>query len=204
MNTLMMKLFYSPTSPYARKVRMVAIETGLAAQIEVIAVNVATTQPELFAANPLGKVPALLLANGEALFDSPVICDYLDSLSGHALLPPSGWQHWEIRRWEALADGVMDAAYNRVMEERSRPAHERSPAAMTRWETEIERTLSHLETRIDTLGADLTLAHLALGAAIGYLEFRLPHLLKTTTYPQTLAWYARFHERPAMQLTQPA
>ena len=199
-----MKLFYSPTSPYARKVRMVAIETGLAAQIDVISVNVAQEQPELFAANPLGKVPALVLENGEALFDSPVICRYLDSLSGNTLLPLSGWQHWEVLRWEALADGLMDAAYNRVMEERSRPEHERSPAAMTRWETEITRTLQHIETRLDTLGEDLTLAHLALGAAIGYLEFRLPHLLQATAYPQTLAWYVLFRARPAMQATQPA
>lgn len=200
----MMKLFYSPTSPYARKVRMVAIETGQDAYIETISVNVAQEQPELFAANPLGKVPSLVLANGEALFDSPVICHYLDSLSGHTLLPQSGWQHWEILRWEALADGLMDAAYNRVMEERSRPECERSPAAMTRWENEITRTLQHLETRFDTLGASLTLAHLALGAAIGYLEFRLPHLLHSAACPQTLAWYAQFHARPAMRATQPA
>lgn len=198
-----MKLFYSPTSPYARKVRMLAIAKGLDAQIELLSVNVSVEQPELFAANPLGKVPSLLLDDGEALFDSPVICRYLDSLSGAPLIPTLGWSQWQVLRWEALADGLMDASYNLVMEQRSRPEHERSPNAMARWRTEIERTLAHIEKQLDTLSDELNHAHIALGAALGYLEFRLPELLQQAGGANTLAWYGEFRELPMMQETMP-
>jgi glutathione S-transferase len=110
------------------------------------------------------------------LFDSPVICRYLDRLDDVPLISASGWQQWEVLRWEALADGLTDAAYNLVMEQRSRPEQERSPPTMQRWSAEIIRTLQYIETRLETLGDALTLAHIALGAAVGYLEFRLPQL----------------------------
>lgn len=198
-----MKLFYSPTSPYARKVRMLAIEKGLDAAIETVMQDVSKPTPELLAANPLGKVPALLLDNGEAMFDSPVICRYLDSLAEPALIPHNGWQQWEVLRWEAIADGMTDAAYNLVMEQRARPEHERSPATMARWAVEITRTLQHIETQLDTLGKEINLAHLALGAAVGYLDFRLPQLLQASTCPQIIDWYENFRLRPAMQITTP-
>ena len=198
-----MKLFYSATSPYARKVRMLAIEKGLDAAIETVTVDVSKPTSELLTTNPLGKVPALLLDNGEAIFDSPVICRYLDSLAEPALIPATGWQHWEVLRWEAIADGLTDAAYNLVMEQRSRPDHERSPPAMQRWATEITRTLQYVETRLESLGDELTLAPIALGAALGYLEFRLPSLLQESGCPQLIAWYETFRERPAMQATLP-
>lgn len=199
-----MKLFYSPTSPYARKVRMLAIEKGLDACIESVTVDVSQPTPELLTTNPLGKVPALLLDNGEAIFDSPVICRYLDSLANPPLIPSAGWQQWEVLRWEALADGLTDAAYNLVMEQRSRPENERSPRAMERWTTEITRTLHYLETRMETLGEELTLAHIALAAAVGYLDFRLPPLLRESGCKQLLGWYDSFRERPAMQTTVPS
>lgn len=198
-----MKLFYSPTSPYARKVRMLAIEKGLDGSIETVTLDVSKPTLALLATNPLGKVPALLLDNGEALFDSPVICRYLDSLAAPALIPPTGWQQWEVLRWEALADGMTDAAYNLVMEQRSRPEHERSPPTMARWAAEITRTLHYIETRLDSLGDKLTLAHIALGAALGYLDFRLPQLLQESGCTQVTGWYEEFRQRPAMQATQP-
>ncbi len=198
-----MKLFYSPTSPYARKVRMLAIESGLDAQIEAIIVDTANPDPALLGANPLGKIPTLLLDNGEAIFDSPVICRYLDSLAAQSLLPATGWEQWEVLRWEALADGVMDAAYNLVMEGRSRPENERSPRTMLRWATEITRTLKYMDSRLSTLGADITLAHVALGAAVGYLEFRLPQILRGADCQALDGWYALYKTRPAMLATLP-
>lgn len=198
-----MKLFYSPTSPYARKVRMLAIEKGLDAAIETVLTDVSKPTPELLAANPLGKVPALLLDNGETVFDSPVICRYLDRLAEPHLIPQEPLPELAVLRWEALADGMTDAAYNLVMEQRSRPAQERSPAAMARWEAEITRTLQYIETRLETLGDGLTLAQLALAAAVGYLDFRLPQLLRESGCPQLLAWYDGFRTRPAMLLTAP-
>ncbi|HPQ96128.1 MAG TPA: hypothetical protein PLN94_11125, partial [Thiolinea sp.] len=110
---------------------------------------------------------------------------------------------WEVLRWEALADGMTDAAYNLAMEQRSRPESERSPAAMQRWADEITRTLQYMEPRMDTPGDGLTLAHLALGAAIGYLDFRLPPLLQDAGCPRLTDWYRQFRERPAMQATRP-
>jgi len=182
---------------------MLAIEKGLDTRIETIPVNVNQPTPDLLAANPLGKIPALLLDNGETLFDSPVICHYLDSLAAPALIPQTGWRHWEVLRWEALADGLTDAAYNLAMEQRSRPETERSPAAMQRWATEITRTLQYMEKQLDSLGTGLTLAHLALGAAIGYLELRLPQLLQDADCPQLSDWYRQFRKHPAMQATRP-
>ncbi|MEN9503670.1 MAG: hypothetical protein RI964_2955 [Pseudomonadota bacterium] len=198
-----MKLFYSPASPYARKVRMLAIETGLDSRIEFVVVDTMTPDAALLNANPLGKIPTLLLDNGEALFDSPVICRYLDSLAAAHLLPTAGDALWDVLRWEALADGVMDAAYNLVMERRSRPENERSPRTMLRWAIEITRTLQHIETRLPALGTELSLAHIALGAAVGYVEFRLPQILVEAACPQLNAWYAAYKTRPAMEMTQP-
>ncbi len=182
---------------------MLAIEKGLDSNIETITVDVSKPTPELLTTNPLGKVPALLLDSGEALFDSPVICRYLDSLAAPTLIPHEGWRQWEVLRWEAIADGMTDAAYNLVMEQRSRPEHERSPATMQRWATEITRTLQYIETRLGTLGEELTLAHLALGAAVGYLDFRLPPLLQDSGCTAVLDWYEEYRQRPSMQATLP-
>ncbi len=198
-----MKLFYSPTSPYARKVRMLLLENGLASQVEPVIVDTSQPDPVFLQANPLGKVPVLVLDNGEALLDSPVICRYLDSLAQQSFLPQSGWEQWDVLRWEATADGMIDAAYNLVMERRTRPEEERSPRIMLRWAMEITRTLQHIETRIASLGDTVTLAHIALGAAIGYLEFRLPAVLKEANCPQVNAWYAAYKTRPAMEATLP-
>lgn len=182
---------------------MLAIEKGLDSGIETITVDVSKPTPELLATNPLGKVPSLLLDNGEALFDSPVICRYLDSLAAPTLIPQEGRQQWDVLRWEAIADGMTDAAYNLVMEQRSRPENERSPATMQRWASEITRTLQHMEPRLDTLGEELTLAHLALGAAVGYLDFRLPQLLQDSGCTNVLNWYEKYRKRTSMQMTMP-
>ena len=199
---ILMKLFYSHTSPYARKVRLIALEKGLADQVETILVDTSAENPELFAANPLGKIPTLMLNNSEALFDSPVICRYLDSISEPSLYPDNSWQLWAALRWEALADGLLDAAYNLVMESR-RPEGEKSPSNMTRWTTEIERTLRHINANLAQLGEEIIIAQLALGAAIGYVDFRLSSLLRTGEYPQLTTWYESFQQRPSMQTTRP-
>lgn len=199
-----MKLFYSPTSPYARKVRLLAIEKGLDALIETLTIDTANPSPDLLAANPLGKVPALVLDNGEAVFDSPVICRYLDNLAAPYWIPREASAELAVLRWEALADGLTDAAYNLVMEQRSRPEHERSPRTMERWTNEITRTLQYIEARMNTLGDELSLAHLALAASVGYLDFRLAHLLRVEGQTQLVTWYDDFRKRPAMQATQPS
>lgn len=205
-----MKLYYSNTSPYSRKVRLVTFEKGLSDQIEEVVVNPFEDNPELNAANPLGKIPALLLDDCSALFDSPLLCRYLDSLStAPRLIPRDSSEKWQVLRWEALADGMTDAAYNIVMERR-RPPAQQSPEWLGRWAADIQRVLQVMEGQIGELGADLTLVHLAVGAAIGYLDLRIPETLyeaacpQPAAYPRLLRWYESFRLRPSMQETEPA
>ena len=110
-----MKLHYSSASPYVRKVMAVAIARGLDGRIEKIATNPHVSPPELLADNPLSKVPALVTDDGLALFDSPVICEYLDSLGdAPALFPPAGRARWVALRLQAIGDGILDAAVSRA------------------------------------------------------------------------------------------
>ncbi|MEE9303661.1 MAG: glutathione S-transferase N-terminal domain-containing protein [Thiotrichaceae bacterium] len=208
-----MKLYYSDTSPYSRKVRLVIIEKGLDDDIQKIKINPFEDNPELWAVNPLGKIPALELDYDETLFDSPVICRYLDRLSKTVttplLIPSDGWSEWDILRWEALADGMTDAAYNLVMERR-RPSAEQSKEWIARWASDIHRVLSEIESRIDELDNHFTLAQLALGAAVGYIDFRLAEMLyesvcpQVAKYPAIQAWYEVFKTRSSMIATKPA
>jgi len=206
-----MKLYYSNTSPYSRKVRLVIIEKGLEDHIEEILVNPFGNETDaLVATNPLGKIPTLQLDNGSTLYDSPVICRYLDSLKESPLLLSNDKEmYWDILRWEAMTDGMTDAAYNLVME-RKRPVDEQSITWITRWSEEIQRVLEYIEAHIkEILNKELTLAQLALASAIGYLEFRLPEVLydsacpKVSVCPETMNWYQSFKKRPAMIATIP-
>ncbi|MEN8131463.1 MAG: glutathione S-transferase N-terminal domain-containing protein [Pseudomonadota bacterium] len=204
-----MKLYYSNTSPYSRKVRLVIFEKCLDAQVEEVVVNPFEDNPELNAANPLGKIPVLLFDDDETLFDSPVICRYLDGLSNqHPLIPQEDKQQWLTMRWEALADGMTDAVYNLVMERR-RPASEQSPTWIGRWAAEIQRVLQHMDQRVSELDGDISLAQLAVAASIGYLDLRIPELLYETQcpqvaeYPRLLEWYEKIATRPSMMATRP-
>lgn len=206
---ILMKLYYSKTSPYARKVRMVIIEKGLEQKVEMICVNPFNDNPDLVSANPLGKIPTLLLDNGEALFDSPVICHYLDNLSNQPqLIPDDGREKWQLFCNEALADGLADATYNLVMERR-RPSGEQSTSWMTHWSNEIHQSLQGMDKGLFEPAEKITLAHLAIGAAIGYLELRIPELLneaenpEVAINPQLMRWYESFKPRHSMRVTDP-
>lgn len=204
-----MKLYYSNTSPYSRKVRLVVIAKGLDSQVEEIVVNPFEENPELNAVNPLGKIPVLQLEDGETLFDSPVICRYLNGLSEqNPLIPQDDREHWLAMRWEALADGMTDAVYNLVMERR-RPASEQSSAWIGRWAAEIQRVLQYMEQRVSELHGDLSLTQLSVAASIGYLDFRIPELLydnqcpQVAEYPGLQNWYEKIASRPFMVATRP-
>lgn len=198
-----MKLFYSKTSPYSRKVRMAVLEKGLSASVELVVCNPFEESPALKAANPLGKVPTLVLDDGVSLFDSPVICEYLDAYdAGGKLIPDTGALRWQVLRCQALADGIVDAAYNMVMEMR-RPAQEQSSNWTTRWQDGIGRSLDAMETEISNLPEALTLAQLAAGSALGYLDFRLTHLNWRSGREATASWYETFATHPSMVHTAP-
>jgi len=186
---------------------MVISEKGLNGQIEALRVDPFSLDKALLCSNPLGKVPTLVLDDGSAMFDSPLLCRYLDSLSTvPRLIPQDNSKKWLVLRWEALADGMTDAAYNIVME-RSRPPTQQSAEWLGRWAADIERALQQMEERIGEIGRDVTLAHLAAGAAIGYLELRMPEILyeaacpQPAAYPHLLQWYESFRMHPSMQAT---
>jgi len=197
-----MKLFYSGTSPYSRKVRLVIHEKGLTQAVTCVACNPFENTPDLEANNPLGKVPTLVLDDGSPLYDSPVICEYLDTLTADRLLPASGMARWSVLRWQALCDGILDAAYNIVMERR-RPAQAQSTDWIAQWETQIRRSLDAVHGSLGTLPERISLAQLSLGASLGYLDFRLSGLGWRHRCPALTAWYEDFSARDAMQRTQP-
>lgn len=201
----MMKLFYADLSPYARKARVTIMERNLADQVELVTRNPYEVPADLTAVNPLSKLPALAVDDGLMLYDSPVICEYLDQIgNADRLLPPSGAARWTVLRRQALADGILDAAFAVVCETLRRPENERSPDWIKRWIATIGRALDALEGEIDQFGDSPTLGHIAVGCALGYLDLRLgDHMEWRGHHPKCAAWYEVFSARPSMQATVP-
>lgn len=197
-----MKLFYSVNSPYARKTRVVAYEKGLADRLEMISVNPLENPPILLAANPLAKIPALVRDDGGALCESPVICEYLDSIGGGHALFPEGRERWDILNRAALADGILDAAVGLVVEGR-KPESQRSPQWLARHEAAIRRTLLVMGNLAPDEKAPLNIATINLAVALGYVSFRQPQIEWRNEYRELAAWFERFEQRPSMQETMP-
>lgn len=198
-----MKLFYSSASPYARKVRIVAREKNLHAAIAEVLVNTADDPVELLQNNPLGKIPALVRDDDTALFDSPVICDFLDSTgSGERLIPTQGAERWQVLRAEALADGLLDAAVACVVEGR-RPPHEQSPSAVARQQEKIVRAVDAMVQELAQLPAGFGLGQIAFVCALGYLDLRHPQIDWREQQPLLGDWYAQQQSRPSVQDTVP-
>lgn len=174
-----MKLFGTSTSPYVRKVRVVMAEKKIEAQFELV--DVWAPESSLTQANPLGKVPCLVTDDGGAIFDSRVIVEYLDNLTPvHRLIPPNGRARTEVRTWEALADGLLDAAVAVRLEQTQRTEAQRSPAVIARQMGKIESALaamsSWLEDKPWCADGKYSLADIAVGCALGYLDFRFAQL----------------------------
>jgi len=198
-----MRLFYANTSPYARKVRIVIAEKALESRIDWHPCSPFEDVPELKAVNPLSKIPCLKLDDGTALYDSPVIVEYLDSLvPSNPLIPRDGAARWQILRQQALGDGIMDAAFNTVIESR-RPEAEQSQSWSNRWRAAIDRSLVVLDGETGSLTQQPNLAHIAYACALGYLEFRLPDITWRTRHPKIAAWFDTFAQRASMTSTQP-
>ena len=175
-----MKLIGSLTSPYVRKVRIVMAEKKLDFQLLL---EDPWGTDEVLKSNPLGKVPCLVMEGGEAVFDSRVIVEYLDTLSPVGkLIPASGRERVEVRTWEALADGLLDAAVAARMEKiwPGRSEHQRSQAWIDRQRSRIHAALAAMAKGLGDkpfcMGVHLTLADIAVGCALGYLEFRFPDI----------------------------
>lgn len=197
-----MQLIYAKPSPYSRKARVTALEKGLADRIEEIIVSPLEDPATLLEANPLGKVPALRLDDGRCLYDSWVICEYLDSLTPTPRLIPDGAARFDVLRRAALADGVLDAAVTARLE-LLRPEDRRWVPWTDRQQRAIRRGLAVMEQDVATLGDALTLAHIEFAVALGYLDFRLPELAWRDAHPALAAWQDAFSQRPSMQATVP-
>ncbi len=201
-----MKLRFSAASPFVRKVTVVALETGLDAKIERVPTSVVPTKPDpaYQKANPLAKVPALTLDNGETLIDSPVICEYLDSLHGGAkLFPPPGPARWTALRRQALADGILDAAVLNRYELAVRPEQYRWPDWTAGQMAKVSGALDALEAEADKLGSTVDIGTITIGCALGYLDFRYADLGWRKTRAKLATWYENFSKRPSMQATVP-
>ena len=198
-----MRLYYSATSPYVRKVNVFTIEAGLDDKIENITTNPWVSDANLLADNPLSKVPTLILDDGTVLYDSPVICEYLDSLNtGQKLIPVAGMERWMALRLQALGDGILDAAVMRFLE-RKRPEVQQSSDWDATQLSAIQRALVYLESNIDDWNKDLTVGQITVGCALGYLDFRFANDSWRDNQPLLAKWYSSFAERTSMQITQP-
>ena len=202
-----MKLRYSPASPYVRKCLVLAHEAGLAGRIEIVPTATADPASGLAKDNPLGKIPALTAKDGQVFFDSPVICEYLDSLHRRPkFIPARGKARWTALRRQALADGVLDAALLRRYEG-ARPANERSATWDEKQKNTVARALDALEKEVKDLGKPnakrTTLGHIAIGCALGYLDFRFAAENWRAAHPKLAAWHEAYSKRPSMAATTP-
>ncbi len=197
-----MKLFSSPTSPYARKARVLIIELGLEQAVEIA--NVATMEDpdDLHAANPLGKVPALIVNNEVALYDSPVICEYLNAKNANKFMAADGDARWDCLRREALGDGVIDASFLRTME-RLKPAEQQSLLWLERWANAIARGVAEIEKDISGRGDRFDLGDVTAACALGYLDLRHSDLEWRNGHDALAAWFETVSARPSIQTTVP-
>lgn len=196
-------LLMSPNSPFARKCRIMALEKGLAVPDSIEPPNAPDSRVGTI--NPLGKIPALLLEGGEAVYDSRVIVEYLEAYAPQpALIPADAYARLQVLRWQALADGMADAMILRFMEG-SRPEDKQHEPARAHQRTKILAALAVAEQSARAgqflVGGQLSLADLALVAALGYVDLRGAELL--AGHPHVQGWLAWMHERPSVAQTAP-
>ncbi|HKS88150.1 MAG TPA: glutathione S-transferase [Stellaceae bacterium] len=198
-----MKLRHAAASPFVRKVMVVAHELGLASRIELVPTTVSPVQANnsLAADNPLMKVPALITDDGQVLFDSPVICEYLDTLAGgHRFFPASGPARWTALRQQALGDGILDALVL-CRYETTRPEDKRWSGWTDGQMKKAHQGLAVLD-RAD-LSAPRTIGLVTFGCVLGYLDFRFPEDGWRRRHPKLAAWYKDVEQLPSMQATKP-
>ncbi|MCF8467454.1 MAG: glutathione S-transferase N-terminal domain-containing protein [Sneathiella sp.] len=199
-----MKLCYSALSPFVRRVRITAIEHNLLDKIEIVDSDHSDMFKGINPATPLGKVPSLTLENGEVLFDSLVICEYLNSIgSGPSLFPASGPERWRVLTLHAMADGMTDAAYQRRVDS-ILPEGEGSPSWSARLKLSMESCLDVMEQQVESYADDLNIGTIAVSCALGYHDFRFGPEQWRNGRPKLAAWYERFAARPSIAQTAPA
>jgi len=195
-----LKLFYSPTSPYVRKVMACAIARGIEGQLDLVTTNPHASPPELLACNPLSKVPCLVANDGVALFDSRVICEFLDTVEFVTPLFLQGGARVGALRMQAIGDGICDAAVLRRMEQ-GKPREDAREVQMARHRDAVARALDLLEG--EPPAQHLDIGSIAVGCALGYLDFRFADEPWSAGRPKLAAWADAFMAQPCMTRTAP-
>ena len=201
-----MKLFFNPASPFVRKVRMVAQERNLTDQIELIDVTITPVSPDASVAssNPICKIPSLQLSDGTSLFDSRVICEYLDSLGSSDSLTPAGDAKWADMRLQAMADAMCDAGILIRYEGFVRPEEYRWAEWSDNQWLKVVRALDALEGEAANLNQDVTIGNIALSCALAYLDFRYQDRAWRSGRDQLGAWFEAFSSRESFRATAPS
>ncbi|MFZ5958629.1 glutathione S-transferase family protein [Pseudomonas knackmussii] len=201
-------LFHSPASPFVRKVLVLLHETGQLDKVQLQAASLSPVSPDaaVNACNPAGKIPALRLPDGQALYDSRVILDYLDQQhAGEPLIPREGPARWRRLTLAALADAILDAAVLSRYESVARPEDKRWDGWLDGQRQKIERSLAYFENEAsEELQGRFDIAAIGVACVFGYLDFRFADWDWRSRYPKLAAWYAEAAKRPSMQTTQPA
>lgn len=201
-----MKIFHAAASPFVRKCLVAADELGLRDRIELVpaAAHPINRDATVVAQNPLGKIPTLVCDDGSVLFDSRVICEYLNGLGDGHLIPRSGDERFRVLAEQSLADGVMDAAVLTRYETFARPEALRWSEWITGQLAKVASGLDALEARAASFGDRVDLGTIAFGCALGYLDFRFASLGWRDTRPNAAAWFEWFGGRDSMVATRPA
>jgi glutathione S-transferase len=199
-----MKLHWSPKSPYVRKVMVCAHELQLQAQLQLVRSVAAMLKPnpQIMRDNPLSKIPTLVLDDGTALFDSAVICEYLDDRAGGSLFPRQGGDRWQALRWQALGDGLLDVL---ILWRNEREREQPLPALMAAFDLKTRTVLAVLEAQAEALErSPFSIGQVAVGCGLGYLDYRFDGLGWRQLAPALAAWNERLVARPSFAATAPA
>jgi len=201
-----MLLHWSPRSPFVRKVMIAAHECGLADRIQTVRTVVAAATPniDLMKENPQSRLPTLRLADGSVVYDSPVICEYFDTLhGGEKLFPETFPERLVALRRQSLGDGMLDTMLM-WRGEVLRPPAQQSIKHMQAWRLKTNVSVDMLEEEAEALAASpFSIGHIGIGAALGYIDFRFPELAWRNGHPRLTTWYETFSARPSVKATEP-
>ena len=197
-----MKLIGSTTSPYVRKIRVLLIEKGFD-DVEIEMHNPWDDPAELIAVNPLSRVPALVLGNGVVFYDSKLIADYIETnMQGPKMVPESGAQRWFVLQAQAHADNLIEVGI-RALLERRRPEDKQIKDKIMRDEVAVARGIGAAAKIVNGFDKQINLGQIAIACALGFVDFRLPHMKWRERHPELSAWYQTMRLRPSMQATVP-
>lgn len=196
-----MELHQLAASPFSRKVRAVIVEEGLQARVRLVQQPPRDNSSGYFALNPFGRIPTLKTDDGQVLFDSPVICEYLDGVGGKGLIPASGPERFEALKEQALGDGLLDTMVL-WRQERLRPQEHQAVPSMDYARGVLDRSLTLFESRQPK--SRLSIGDIAIGTALGYVDFRFPDIEWRKQFPKLATWFQALSERESFATTQPS